>query len=236
MYLSKCFDNFDKNNLDIYDKLLLVENSIAEDLINKDLNRTILISTNISIKEKLEKKKLHLFNILKVYANYDPKVLFVQGTSFIVLALLSVFNSEKAAFWCYISIMDKYNWRELYTDGLPRLHRLLQLLTNSIIKKCNNIYNTFFSGDNSVLISAIFQSYFLCLFSYNIDLEYTLRVIDYFWIYQEKTIIDCIIHLLCLNEELILNMNNEKIFTFLKSEIVNYSIKTYGIDKCLPYK
>lgn len=236
MYLSKCFDKLNQNNVEMYEKLVKIDNPNSEDVINKDLNRTIMVSTNESIKAKLENKKKSLFNILKAYSNHDLKVSFVQGTSFIVLALLSVFNSEKAAFWCYVTIMEEYNWRDLYTDGLPKLHRLLGLLKNSLSNKCSEIYNKFFLLDNSVLITAIFSSYFLCLFSYNIDLEFTLRVIDYFWIYEEKVIIDCIIHLINLNQELILKMDHENILSFLKSELVNYSLKTHGIDKCIPYK
>jgi hypothetical protein len=47
------------------------------------------------------------------------------------------------------------------------------------------------------------------MFSYNIPLEYANRVFDLFWLFDEKFLVDCIIHLLKLKKERLKKMQME---------------------------
>lgn len=57
------------------------------------------------------------------------------------------------------------------------------------------------------LFAACFSHFYLTIFSYNIPIEYANRVMDMFWILEEKAIFDSIIHIIKLQEEKLLKMN-----------------------------
>jgi hypothetical protein len=55
----------------------------------------------------------------------------------------------------------------------------------------------------------VFTHFITTIFTYNCPLEYSNKVLDLFWIYEDKIIIDCIIHLLSLKKSLLKKMNFE---------------------------
>ncbi len=58
-------------------------------------------------------------------------------------------------------------------------------------------------------MNGIFTHFFTTLFSHNSPLEYSVRVIDLFWVYDEKFLIDCVINLIRMKKECIRKMNME---------------------------
>ena len=59
---------------------------------------------------------------------------------------------------------------------------------------------------------AVFTQYFITIFSYNVPIEYSFRVMDLFFILEEKIIFECIFKLLHLKEAKIRTMNLEVIY------------------------
>ena len=59
------------------------------------------------------------------------------------------------------------------------------------------------------MFTASFTHFFVSIFSYNIPIEYSNRVMDMFWILEEKAIFDCLIHLLKLQENKLNKMEND---------------------------
>ncbi len=58
-------------------------------------------------------------------------------------------------------------------------------------------------------MNGIFTHFFTTLFTHNSPIEYATRVIDLFWISDEKFLIDCVINLLRFKRESIKKMNME---------------------------
>ena len=85
------------------------------------------------------------------------------------------------------------------------------------------------------MFSAVFPHFFLTLFSYNIPIEYANRVLDLFWLYEEKIILDCIIHILSLQEEKLMIMEIEELHHYIRGDIVLDTINMYGLQKALPF-
>ncbi len=50
------------------------------------------------------------------------------------------------------------------------------------------------------------------MFTYNIPVEYSVRVLDLFWIFQERIIFDCLVHLLKLSKTKLMRMEVEVIY------------------------
>jgi hypothetical protein len=57
------------------------------------------------------------------------------------------------------------------------------------------------------MFAACFSHFNLTIFSYNIPIEYANRIIDMFWIFEEKAIFDSLIHILKLQEEKMMKMS-----------------------------
>jgi hypothetical protein len=57
------------------------------------------------------------------------------------------------------------------------------------------------------MFAACFSHFYLTIFSYNIPIEYANRIIDMFWIFEEKAIFDSLIHILRLQEKKLMKMS-----------------------------
>ena len=70
-----------------------------------------------------------LYNVLKAYANYDNEVGYVQGMNYLVgLLLLYIPHDEEQVFWCLHQLMQRRQWRNVYTHDFPRLKHLCTML------------------------------------------------------------------------------------------------------------
>lgn len=100
-------------------KLLEFENPDAEHMISKDISRTL--SDLQMWREDLKAGNNKLFNVLKAYANYDNEVSYVQGLNYVVGMMLYYIEDEEQVFWSLFALMQRKQWRWIYTDGFPKL-------------------------------------------------------------------------------------------------------------------
>jgi hypothetical protein len=85
------------------------------------------------------------------------------------------------------------------------------------------------------MFPAVFTHFFVTLFSYNIPVEYANRVLDLFWIFEEKVIIDCLLHILDLQKGKLMKMGMEKLINYIRNDIVIDCIVEYGLQRSLPF-
>jgi hypothetical protein len=57
------------------------------------------------------------------------------------------------------------------------------------------------------MFAACFSHFYLTIFSYNIPIEFANRIMDMFWIFDEKAIFDSLIHIIKLQESKLLKMS-----------------------------
>lgn len=70
----------------MYCKLVEMRNDEAEQMISKDVSRTL---SDLKLwREDLQCGNNKLFNVLKAYANYDNEVGYVQGLNYVVGLML----------------------------------------------------------------------------------------------------------------------------------------------------
>jgi len=65
-----------------------------------------------------------LQSVLKAYANYRPKIGYVQGMNFLVGYLLIKLKNEEDAFWVFVGIMQapRYDLAGLFTAEFPKMY------------------------------------------------------------------------------------------------------------------
>lgn len=112
------------NNL--YQKLIQFKNDETERQISKDIDRT-MAELNLW-PEDSQCGNNKLFNVLKAYANYDNEVGYVQGMNYIVGLLLFYNPDEEQVFWCLHQLMQKRDWRSVYTHDFPKLKTMTAIL------------------------------------------------------------------------------------------------------------
>jgi hypothetical protein len=147
MTISKSLQIAMSHSETVFYKLLSSQDEVAEKRILNDIERTLIYSCElednkmkqVDIKSKHDK----LFNILKAYAIYDSEVNYCQGTNYIVAVLLTNINSERATFWTFLQIMNDKKWRDIFTEGTPKLLRMLDILKDSINLKIPDLFEFF---------------------------------------------------------------------------------------------
>jgi hypothetical protein len=106
-----------------------------------------------------------------------------------------------------------------------QLEKYIKYLNKDIIIE-NNVKKVNLDEYLGIMIT----HYFLTLFTYDCPLELSLRIIDLFWVYEEKVIFDIVIVLLKSKQDKLMTMDKEDIMVYLKKNLVFDVIKEKGID------
>jgi hypothetical protein len=124
------------------------------------------------------KKQQNLFNVLKVYALYDPYIGYVQGLNYIVGYLLTVIDNEQAVYCMLIKLCKNYGIREIFQPGFPLLHEKTYIF-NELFKSRNQKLATFLE-QKDVDITICIHKWFLTLFTMQFPLDFVGKIWDVF--------------------------------------------------------
>lgn len=155
--------------------------------------------------------------------------------NYLTANLMLYINSERGVFWTLVQIMNKFNWREIFTDGTPKLFDLLDLFFKSFKVEVKVLYEYYESIDFIDYLKGIVTHLFVTIFCYNVYAEYSSRILDYFFLKGEDVILDSLIYLLKISTPKLLKLNFDESAYYLKSNFVNDCIQEYGVINCLPY-
>jgi hypothetical protein len=169
-------------------------------MIEKDLPRTFPEIEEFKI--DISTGKNRLYNVLKAYAHYDPKVGYCQGMNYVVAMLLKYIEDEELAFNLFTHLMKGANWRELYLEPMNRLHDLLNLLGKELKRYLPNTYAHLLSL--GMEFNGLFSHIFLTAFIYRTPIKLSTRIFDLFIIGHEKVLIGIILNMLRVMEDKVL--------------------------------
>ena len=176
---------------DFYIKLLK-KNEIYDDIIIKDLPRTLPNDSNFN-KGKTSYNKL--YNILSCFANYNKKIGYAQGLNFICAQAIYLFSLEEEVFVFlegFINLMKMDNFigvgnekKMLYT--LNEFSKILYKYVPKITK---------FFDDNSVSHDFFSTNWILTLFSTAMERYYLIIIWCFMIIFRWKFVYSFIIQIL----------------------------------------
>jgi hypothetical protein len=216
---------------------LLTQECKDQHNIEKDIPRTF--PEHEFFKQERKDRLMHLENVLRAYAVFDPEVGYTQGMNFLVGTLIYYMHLEKREkeyfvidrefeqdiFWILVHILQKKDWRSLYKDHTPKLIELLATLEERIKTELPKLYELF---NEHALIPACFSQCFLTLLFYNSPFRFSKRVLDMFLFVGEEIILDLIVKMLTLCEKDILAKTEvEELYPFLRNELVKYTFEEY---------
>jgi len=174
---------------------------------------------------------------LRAYANIDPEVGYTQGMNFLAGTLLHLYYSEaikghengemdiesrnkyeEDVFWIFASIMQKKNWRLLYTNSTPKLHKLLDKLDADMKKKLPQLHKVI---TESSCLPGCFSQYFLTILLYNSSEDFGKRMLEVFLIAGEDLVSHVLLKVLTVREQEILHKEEmDALYKFLKHDLL----------------
>ena len=182
--------------------ILLKKNEIYDELILKDLPRTVPNDTSFN-KGKINYDKL--YNILTCYSNFNKKIGYAQGINFICAQGIYLFSSEEDVF--------------SFLDGFINIMKMDNLLGVGNEKKMLNKLNEFskilykyvpkiieYFNDKSVSHDFFTTNWILTLFSASMEAKYLIVIWCFMIIFRWKFVYVFIIQILKKYERNILKL------------------------------
>lgn len=226
MLLSKSFDSYKKNK-ELYPTLINSKERPSEEIITKDIPRTFL---NLDKTQTIQVDSEKLYNVLTAYSIYDKDVGYCQGTNTIVAMFLEYIGREEFCYWTFNNLMQIHQWREFYLSHTPKLFRMIDILKENIKKKLPELFKHFVRLNFLDNLGILFTHYFLTLFTYKCPKELSVRVIDLFWIYEEKIIFDVLLNIIQINQEKMKKMSSEDLLMYFNNDIIYDAVEKNGVD------
>ncbi|XP_017779453.1 PREDICTED: TBC1 domain family member 10B [Nicrophorus vespilloides] len=146
----------------------------AIDDIRKDLHRQFPFHEMFCSEDKPGQKELA--NVLRAYVVYNPKVGYCQAQAPVAAFLLMHMPAEQA-FWCLVSISDKY-LKNYYSPSMEIIQRDGMILQALLKKVCTPAYKHL----KKVNAEPVYYctEWFLCAFTRTLPWDSLLRIWDIF--------------------------------------------------------
>ena len=213
----------------LYSKLIEFSNVEVEKDITKDVDRTL---AELHLwREDLQGGNNKLYNVLKAYANYDNEVGYVQGLNYIVGLLLFYIPDEEQVFWCLYSLMQKRNWRQVYTFNFPKLKSLTRLLEERLKQEFPRVLRHL--NDNCLEVEGTFSPHFMTLYVYLTPIEIATRLFELFILDGEMALVRILLRMIELKQKKIMALEDVELQKYVLSGIIVECTEQYSIGALL---
>uniref|UniRef100_A0A7S3ZD37 Rab-GAP TBC domain-containing protein n=2 Tax=Lotharella globosa TaxID=91324 RepID=A0A7S3ZD37_9EUKA len=190
----------------LYQKLLTKKlKQKDEEQLHKDLHRTDprnIIFYNKGLGQE------SLYNVLKAYCLYDPKVGYCQGMGALA-GLLLTYVPEETAFWMMVRLMSdrKYACAGLYSPGFPELFKHMAMHDKLLYRHDKKLYKCLQAKHVQTGIYAFrwYQGRF-----YEFPKELFIRVMDIFLLEGRKIVFRVALYLLMSHRKEFFAADDEK--------------------------
>jgi len=155
---------------------LLERPSEYETIIEKDINRSFPTS-DFHHRMKKDNRISALYNVLKVYSNWDTSFGYCQGMNFIV-GMLLMYMDQESAFWMLVVIMQSNKMVGLYQKG-----PLLPYVINHFEREFKMLYPALYTHFEEQNVHAVMYltEWFTTMFVYNLPIETVAYIWDVFF-------------------------------------------------------
>ncbi|KAH7641683.1 ecotropic viral integration site 5 ortholog [Dermatophagoides farinae] len=193
---------------------LLKLSSPCEKVIKRDIPRTF--PEHEYFKEKDSIGQIGLFNVMKAYSIYDSEVGYCQGSAFVV-GLLLLNMPEEDAFTVFQALMYDYRLREMFKPTMAELGLCIYQLECLVQELLPELYNHF--QQQNFHTSMFASSWFLTLFTSNLPIHLSTRVMDLFLSEGIDIIFRLSIAILQLCRDDLLKLDMEGLLKYFQKEM-----------------
>ncbi|KAF7493516.1 Ecotropic viral integration site 5 -like protein [Sarcoptes scabiei] len=193
---------------------LLRLQSPCEKVIKRDIPRTF--PEHDFFKEKDSIGQQSLFNVMKAYSLYDTEVGYCQGSAF-VAGLLLLQMPEEDAFAVFQALMHDYRLREMFKPTMAELGLCIYQLECLVQELLPELYNHF--QQQNFHTSMYASSWFLTLFTSNLPIHLSTRIMDLFLSEGLDIIFRLSIAILQLCRDDLLKLDMEGLLKYFQKEM-----------------
>lgn len=181
----------------------------ALEIINRDLHRTF--PDHVQFRHMAGKSSL--LRVLKAYSYYNPAIGYCQGMGFVAALFLMYCVEEEDAFWMLVQMVDKYGMGGFWDKDLTDVPKMCQVHSRLLAKFVPRVAAHLEAEQISGALYA--PSFYITGFTYCLPWPCVLRVWDAFLVEGMPVLHAVGVALLSMYEKAILELNFEKLMTFL---------------------
>eukprot|EP00354_Favella_ehrenbergii_P002165 CAMPEP_0170477520 /NCGR_PEP_ID=MMETSP0123-20130129/18770_1 /TAXON_ID=182087 /ORGANISM="Favella ehrenbergii, Strain Fehren 1" /LENGTH=181 /DNA_ID=CAMNT_0010749311 /DNA_START=933 /DNA_END=1475 /DNA_ORIENTATION=- len=159
-----------------------------------------------------------LYNVLKAYANYDNEVGYVQGINYLVGLFLFYIPDEETVFWCLLQLMQKRNWREVYTNEFPKMRELTRFLEHRLEQEYPQVLAHM--ENNGLVVEGTFSPHFMTLFVYLTPVEIATRLFEVFILDGDLAIVRLLLRMIELKQSELLRRQDVELQRYVLSGMI----------------
>ncbi|KAM9375974.1 TBC1 domain family member 2A [Pholidichthys leucotaenia] len=181
--------------------------------IQLDLHRTLTTNQNFSSPSSPALQQLR--RILLAFSWHNPIIGYCQGLNRVAAIALLVLQSEEAAFWCLVTVVESIMPQDYYTKNLVASQADQRVLKDFLSEKLPRLASHF--EDHGIDISLITFNWFLVVFVENLPSDILLPLWDAFLYEGTKVIFRYTLALFKYKEDEILKLNESvEIYRYLR--------------------
>ncbi|XP_055372066.1 ecotropic viral integration site 5 ortholog [Condylostylus longicornis] len=188
--------------------------SACEKVIRRDIARTY--PEHDFFKEKDGFGQEALFNVIKAYSIHDREVGYCQGSAFIV-GLLLMQMPEEEAFAVFVQIMQQHKMRDMFKPSMSELGLCMYQLENLVQDLLPELHNHF--QTQAFQTSMYASSWFLTLFTTNLNLNVSCRIMDIFLSEGMDFIFKSALSLLTIGKDDLLCLDMEAMLKYFQKQL-----------------
>jgi len=214
-----------------YSKLKEMPNQEVEDMLQKDVDRTM---SELKLwREEILCGNNKLFNVLKAFANLDTEVSYVQGLNYIVAIMLIYIQDEETVFWCLVFLMNNKNWREVYTKDFPKLKSMCRTLEKRMKIQHPEVLRHLLN--NEMITEGTFAAHFMTLFVYLTPIEIATRLFELFVIDGESALVEVLLRMIGLKKAKILSLADGDLIKYMQRGMIIECTEEFPISALFNY-
>ena len=139
-------------------------------------------------------------------------------------------EDEEQVFWCLVNLMERYAWRWLYVDGLPKLQHLIAKMRQSLTDEFPRVRQHFY--EHNIQLESVFSAHLMTVFVYRSSVDSAARLFDVFLLDGHETPIKILLKMVELQQKKILSLTEDvELQKYLLGGIVDECLSHYGIAK-----
>ena len=160
--------------------------------------------------------KGRLLTLLQEYSKNDTEIGYCQGMNYLAGLLIFFISDDELALRAFSALMSY--WRELYIKGMPKLFDLLEQLNSQMSEIIPEVHQHL--TKHEIQLNGLFSHVFLTAFTYHVPFPLAVKIFDLFLLDGESALINCVLNMLKLMKERIMEKSNEEIHKYIKEEMV----------------
>lgn len=222
-----------ENPEDLYTYYLNLQTKTEYDL-EKDTGRSDLGNNDWKDLD-CKSGKNPLFNVLTAYSHFDPEIGYCQGMNIMCSWILKhtrtetigidrenrikLQYNESQAFFTFVHLMQKLEYREVYDLELSKLHKILTIIENILISSFPNVYNHIME-EMTLNPVHLFTSMIQTVFVGDLQAKFpkiATHIYDVFLIDGEKVILTLLLKFITLKQDKILELEDENLQRYFRS-------------------